>query len=373
MLVSNIVRIGLSVILFQSIGVQAVPIAVDKPVAAFDPKIYKAPPFNPDIPVPFVAPPEFSNSTVTSINGAVLNSRSDLSDPKIRARSVVYRPGVSYFAGLNMGTYTKTGACKSLNDWINDLKKVKSFNNVHFKYTVIHIYTTSQCSALDNALQAAQKVGGIKIWAGIWASPPSTYTSDKNELGRQILGSRGNLIAGVAVGSEEMYRGTPASTLAGYIWDVKGMIQNAYGKINVPVGTSDGIGPLLNGASQPVLDAADVVMLTDYPYYGGVQVDQALKAFQRDWWALGGKMNSKNIIVGETGWPSLGATVGQAAPGTGPAGKYYRAVACWMRTTLKPFFWFEAIDEQWKPGGLAEQRFGISWDGGPIKFPLTCY
>ncbi|KAK6542044.1 hypothetical protein TWF694_007816 [Orbilia ellipsospora] len=373
MLLYNILRIGFPAILVQSMSVYAIPIAVDTPAAPFDPKIYKSAPFNPDIPVPFVPPPPSPNSTVNSIDGAPLSSRHELSNPEIRARAAVYRPSVSYFAGLNMGTYTKTGACKSLNDWINDLKKVKSFNNVHFKYTVVHIYTTSQCSALANALQAAQTVGGIKVWAGIWASPASTYTSDKNELGRQILGPRGNLIAGVAVGSEEMYRGTPPSTLAGYIWDVKGMIQNAYGKTNIPVGTSDGIGPLLNGANQPVLDASDVVMLTDYPYYGGVQVDQALKAFQRDWWALGAKMNSKAIIVGETGWPSLGATIGQAVPGTSQAGKYYRAVACWMRTTLKPFFWFEGIDEQWKPGGLAEQRFGVSWDGGSVKYPLTCY
>src|SRR4051794_35261273 len=43
------------------------------------------------------------------------------------------------------------------------------------------------------------------------------------------------------------------------------MVQNAYGKTDLPVGTSDSIVNLLNGANQPVLDASDVTMVTDYP------------------------------------------------------------------------------------------------------------
>ncbi|EPS38929.1 hypothetical protein H072_7298 [Dactylellina haptotyla CBS 200.50] len=375
MLLSKIISFGLQALLFHSFGGNAVPIPDipdDSPAAPFDPKIYKGAPFNPEIPVPVVAPPPVSNSTIVARDGSIVSSPHDLSNPEIRARATVYRPSVGYFAGFNMGTYTKTGACKSLDDWRSEMRKVKSFNNQHFKFTVIKIFTTAQCSALANALQAAQEIGGIKIWAGIWSTPYATFQSDKNELGRQIVGNKGYLIAGVSVGSEEMYRGMAAGTLSGYIWDVKGMIQNAYGKTNIPVGTSDGIAPFLNGANQAVLDASDVVMVTDYPYYGGVRVEQALRAFQQDWWNLAARMNGKAIVVGETGWPTLGNTIGQAVPTIAKAGQYFKAVACWMRSTKKPFFWFEAVDEQWKPGGTAETRFGVSWYGGDKKFGLTC-
>ncbi|KAK6529340.1 hypothetical protein TWF281_008516 [Arthrobotrys megalospora] len=349
---------GLSAVaLFLSIG-------FGHPVPAeIDPRSLKSSPFNPSIPVPVVPPPKLpGNVTVHTVDGS-----------ELRARGTVYRPTVGYFAGFNVGAYTNTGACKTLQDWRDELRKVKSYRSSHFSFTVVKIFTTSQCSALKNSLQAAKEIGGIKVWAGIWATPYSTFVSDKNELGRQLLGSNGNLILGVSVGSEELFRGTlSAGQLAGYIWDVKGMTQNAYGKTSVPVGTSDGVGPLLNSANQPVLDASDAVLLTDYPYYGGSRVDLALKAFQRDWWALGAKMNGRTLIVGETGWPSLGKTIGQAVPTIPNAGKYFKAIACWMRTTRKPFFWFSAVDEQWKPGGVAETRFGVSWYNGAKKYNMSC-
>ncbi|KAK6335175.1 hypothetical protein TWF718_010612 [Orbilia javanica] len=328
-----------------------------------DSRSLKSSPFNPSIPVPGVEPPKLpSNLTASTIDGN-----------ELRARGTVYRPTVGYFAGFNVGAYTSTGACKSLQDWRNELKQVKAYKSSHFQFTVVKIFTTSQCSALKNALQAAKEVGGIKVWAGLWATPISTFNSDKNELGRQILGSNGNLILGVSVGSEELFRGSLSSSqLAGYIWDVKGMIQNSYGKTKVPVGTSEGIAPLLDSANQQVLDACDAVMLTSYPYYGGSRIDLALKAFQQGWWALGAKMAGKSLIVGETGWPSKGKTIGQAVPTVPNAKQYFKAIACWMRATKKPFFWFSAVDEQWKSGGVAETRFGVSWATGAKKYPLSC-
>ncbi|KAK6511790.1 hypothetical protein TWF481_000696 [Arthrobotrys musiformis] len=328
-----------------------------------DARSLKSSPFNPSIPVPEVAAPQLpSNITARTIDGK-----------ELRARGTVYRPAVSYFAGFNVGAYTNTGACKSLQDWKNELKKVKGYKSSHFSFTVVKIFTTSQCSALKNVLQAAKEVGGIKVWAGLWATPSTTFESDKNELGRQLLGSNGNLILGVSVGSEELFRGgLSASQLAGYIWDVKGMIQNSYGKTNVPVGTSEGIAPLLNSANQPVLDACDTVLLTSYPYYGGSRIDLALKAFQQGWWSLRDKMGGRSLIVGETGWPSKGKTVGQAIPTVPNAKQYFKAIACWMRATQKPFFWFSAVDEQWKSGGVAETRFGVSWTTGVKKYSLSC-
>jgi len=213
----------------------------------------------------------------------------------------------------------------------------------------------------------------MRVWAGIWASPPTTYTADKAALEQQILAGNSYWIAGVSVGSEELFRGMAASTLSGYIWDVKGMVQNAYGKTSMSVGTSDSIVSLKNSANQAVLDACDVAMVTDYPYYGGASIDAALSAFKNDWWSLGAMMSGRPLIVGETGWPSAGATVGGAVASVANAQKYFRAVACWLRAGKKPFFFFEAINEPWKTGGQAEAQFGVSWsNGGPLKFSLTC-
>ncbi|EWC44326.1 hypothetical protein DRE_01152 [Drechslerella stenobrocha 248] len=381
MLMLNILSFGLKGALMLSIiGAGAAPVPGDTVTALASIKALKGSPFNPDIPVPEVeAPPNSAvpiNGTILARDGSVLSvpaHERTLSNPLIRARATVYRPSVGYFAGFNLGTYTAGGGCKSLSEWKSDLQKVKSFNNQHFQFSVIKVFTTSQCSCLSNALQAAKQVGGIKIWAGLWTTPYSTFVSDKNELGKQLQGPNGHLIHGVSVGSEELFRGTmSAATLAGHIWDVKGMVQNAYGKTNVAVGTSDGIAPFLNGANQAVLDASDVAMVTDYPYYGGVNINQAFKAFQRDWWALGAKMGGRPLIVGESGWPSMGSTVGQAVATISNAGKYFRACACWMRSTKKPFFWFSGIDEMWKHGPIAETRFGVSWDGGAKKFAMTC-
>jgi len=123
----------------------------------------------------------------------------------------------------------------------------------------------------------------MRVWAGIWASPYDKYNAEKAALQAQILAGNGYWIMGVSVGSEEMFRGMAASTLAGYIWDVKGMVQNAYGLTTTPVGTSDSIvscahtslvvihclwvtqNNLRNSANSAVLAAVDIAMVTDYP------------------------------------------------------------------------------------------------------------
>lgn len=184
------------------------------------------------------------------------------------------------------------------------------------------------------------------------------------------------------------------------------MVQNAYGKTNVPVGTSDSIVQLMQGRSQPVLDACDVVLVTMYPCkcwypsihtlgvpapnwtsvaddvvielidFGGVAYGSAGKAFQQDWNNLQRRLGNKPLVLGESGWPSLGNKIGAAVTGTAAGGAFWKGAACWMRASKKSFFWFEAMDEHWKEGGLHEQRFGVTWtlgkDAGRLKYSLGC-
>ena len=53
--------------------------------------------------------------------------------------------------------------------------------------------------------------------------------------------------------------------LAEQVWDIKGMVQNAFGAVNVPVGTADTWTAWVEGDTRPVIEAVDVVIMNAFP------------------------------------------------------------------------------------------------------------
>ena len=81
---------------------------------------------------------------------------------------------------------------------------------------------------------------------------------------------------GINVGSEALYRKDfDANTLAQYIWDVKGMVQIAYGATNVPVGTADTWTSWVDGNNKIVIEASDVALMNAFPVSSTIHVAHA--------------------------------------------------------------------------------------------------
>ena len=131
----------------------------------------------------------------------------------------------------------------------------------------------------------------------------------------------------------------------------------------VTVTTSDTYGTLLNAQNASVLDAVDMVMYTAYPYWEGVSPAQAPAYLASRHAELVARAPGKRVVVGETGWPTCGNTIGSAVPSPGNAAQYASAVLAWSRTSHVEMFYFTGFDENWKatPDRPQEACWGV-WD-----------
>jgi len=111
-----------------------------------------------------------------------------------------------------------------------------------------------------------------------------------------------------------------------------------------------------------VANACDVIVANIYPYWEGVGINVSVK-YLREKYLLLQNMFGKEVIIGETGWPSGGNTIGSAVPNPANAAFYFLNVASWAQAENIKVVWFEAYDENWKVAyeGPQGAHWGI-WD-----------
>jgi glucan endo-1,3-beta-D-glucosidase len=180
------------------------------------------------------------------------------------ASAVVYQ-GFNYGAGADFE-----------NDFITAkaLVGTSGFTSARL-YTMIQQGTTNTSTA---AIQAAIDTD-TTLLLGLWAS--ETQDAFNNELAAlssaisQYGSAFTNLIAGISVGSEDLYRlttigaptgaGQEPDTLVAYIGQVRSVLANA--KISPPVGHVDTCGAWINSSNSAVIAAVDFIGMDAYPYY----------------------------------------------------------------------------------------------------------
>ncbi|RPA85053.1 glycoside hydrolase [Ascobolus immersus RN42] len=284
-------------------------------------------------------------------------------------------PAVKYMTGLNLGTNTKSGACKTQADWEADFKaiKVDYSKGLNYQWDHVKLFTTNDCNALDHAVPAALKVG-MKIWAGVWAHDGNKFNAEKGALESAIkkYGDATKWLAGINVGSESLYRKEmPAWTLAERIYDVKGMVQIAYGLKTIPVGTADTWTSWEHPDNKPVIDAVDVVLMNGFPYWEGATVAQGLDKLKEAIAKTKAHTGSKPFVIGETGWPTFGPKFGSATASKANAQAYWKAAGCYLISQQIPFFWFSAFNEP-KRESVIEQNFGVGYSNRVLFVDFKC-
>ncbi|PWW77787.1 Glycoside Hydrolase Family 17 protein [Tuber magnatum] len=278
-------------------------------------------------------------------------------------------PNVSYFSGFNIGANKPNGDCKSTQDWIDEFNKIKSWSS---EFTTVKLFSTSDCWALANAVPAA-KATGLKIWAGVWAVDRAKFEREKAALEQAIKDHGTDWLVGINVGSESLYRKEiHPGVLTEQIWDVKGMVQIAHGASHIAVGSADTWTSWVDGANADVVRACDVVVMNAFPYWQGAPVDDAQGVFQtaidNTKAAIG---EGKQLIIGETGWPTGGPDFGSAHPSVENLQKYYKSTGCSLRTSKTPHFWFSTFDEPNRTSDI-EKNFGIATSDRNLKIDITC-
>ncbi|KIX93352.1 uncharacterized protein Z520_10995 [Fonsecaea multimorphosa CBS 102226] len=246
-------------------------------------------------------------------------------------------------------------------------------------YTMIQEGTTNTPSS---AFQAALDTN-TTLLLGLWASEDQdTFNNELSALQSAIsqYGSAwADLVVGISVGSEDLYRISPTGiaansgvgqspdVLVSYIGQVRSAIQGtALG--SKPVGHVDTWNVYVNGSNAEVISNCDFLGLDEYPYFQTTDsngIDNEGFLFFQAYDRVAAVAQGKPIWITETGYPVSGPTSNLAVPGVDAAEEYWQAVACALENRGIDFWWYILNDEGASPS------FGVSNNGQPL-YNLAC-
>ena len=296
------------------------------------------------------------------------------------------------YKGFNYGANDLSGAPKSVETWQGEFNSAKTLDGVLVPFTSARLYTSIQPGSANspiNAFEAAVNTG-TSLLVGIWASAGSEQINNEIAAIQAAVAAHGqaltDLIAGISVGSEDVYRITPLgvasnagtgadpATIAGYVSQVKSALN-----LGKPVGHVDTYNTWSNssGWMGEVINVVDFVGMNAFPYYEDTKpnsIENANATFWGDYDATVGAVGGKPVWITETGWPTCksmtpylfvyvryantskaGPTDGQAVPSVDNAENYYHSVGCHAFGSGINTWWYTLQD----PEGGSVPSFGV--------------
>ncbi|WP_426441868.1 glycosyl hydrolase family 17 protein [Bradyrhizobium genosp. P] len=203
----------------------------------------------------------------------------------------------------------------------------------------IRIYATDL--GLDQIPELAAKAG-LKVMQGIWLSEDQQKNATQISTGIRLAQQYPETIIALVVGNEVMlHRVMSAADLAAIIRSVKA-------QVSVPVTYSDVWEFWLR--YRELQDAVDFVTIHIHPYWENDPVPAELAAAHVD--AIRRQMASafpgKEVLIGETGWPSEGRMRRSALPSRINQARMISQLLDLAHRENFRVILFEAYDEAWK-------------------------
>lgn len=249
----------------------------------------------------------------------------------------------TFSKGFNLGAKNPDGSCKTQADWTKDFQTIQAFPG---SFPNARLFASSDCNTLANAVPAAIATK-TKLLVGVWTEDWAHFGAEKAALLAAVKQYGHDWISAVSVGSEDLYRKeTPASTLAGQIYDVRGMLSTVNAK-TVKVGHVDTWTAWVDPANNAVIKACDFIGTDGYPYYQDSSINNAYNVFwesvQNTKDAVAKVSPGKEVWITESGWPISGGTRGASVPSKANAQQYWSSVACSAFKQANTF-WFTLQD-----------------------------
>ena len=221
---------------------------------------------------------------------------------------------------------------------------------------------------------------------GLWASSgQQTITDEINALQaavKQFGSSFTDLVDGISVGSEDLYRVTATSLMndpssvgaspdavASYISQVRDAFKGS-ALSSAPVGHVDTWTAWVNSSNSAVVEASDFIGMDAYPYFQTAMansIENGKSLFDSAFDQTKSFSKGKPVWVTETAWPLAGSTSAQAIPSTSNAQQYWEAVGCGELFGVTNTYWYTYWDDSASPS------FGlVDTIGGQPRFDLSC-
>ncbi|KAK6371505.1 uncharacterized protein PV06_01459 [Exophiala oligosperma] len=252
-------------------------------------------------------------------------------------------------------------------------------------FTSARLYTMIQEGTTNTPIDAIQAAidTNTTLLLGLWASvDQSTFDNEITALKsaiQQYGSSFADLVVGISVGSEDLYRISPTGiaagsgvgqspdTLVNYIGQVRDTIKGT-SLGTKPVGHVDTWNVFVNDTNSKVISNCDFLGLDEYPYYQTTDtnsIDNSSFLFFQAYDRVSAVAQGKPIWVTESGWPTTGPTSNLAVASVDDAETFWQGVACALENRGINFWWYILADEGASPS------FGVSSNGKPL-YNLAC-
>lgn len=283
------------------------------------------------------------------------------------------------------------GSPRTLQDFEDQFKAAKALNGQEGVFTSARLFTMIQAGTsgdLISAIQAAVNTD-TNLLLGLWGSAgQDAFNLELAALRYAIqqypdLGSR---VAGISVGSEDLYRNSPTGIenmsgrgaspdeISSYIGQVRQVIANS-GLSGAPVGHVDTWTAYVNASNTAVIEAADFLGVDAYPYFQTTQangIENGEDLFFAAYDATVNVAQGKPVWITETGWPVAGPQSGVATASTDNARTYWRDVACRVLGTSTNLWWFTLDDDMATSEDVSFSLVNPSDIFGTPLFDLSC-
>lgn len=296
--------------------------------------------------------------------------------------------------GFNYGATFSDGSIKHQADFEGEFNSAKNLVGAP-GFTSARLYTMIQgdTNGVIEAIPAAVSTQ-TRLLLGLWASAGSdqfnTEVQHLVDAANQYGSAFADLVTGISVGSEDVYRitdlgiasnagpGVFPDVLTGYVNQVKSAISGT-ALAGKPVGHVDTYNTWTNTTFTAGLAAAvDFIGVDAYPYYENTKansIENSQSIFWSDYNDVVAIAGGKAVWVTETGWPSVGPTENQAVPSVDNAATYYKETGCSLFAANVNTWWFTLQDEQpvVPSSGVV---FGVTGPGAPPPttplYDLSC-
>ncbi|KAF4976333.1 hypothetical protein FZEAL_6977 [Fusarium zealandicum] len=254
------------------------------------------------------------------------------------------------FQGFNYGATFTDGRLKAQSDFENEFKTAAALEGTGGDFTSARLYTMIQGGTPNqpiSAIPAAIKTKTSLLF-GLWASAGGEAFNNEiaalKNTAAQYCGQIDDLVAGISVGSEDLYRNSPTGikakenpgtnpdVLIDYISKTRQAIKGTCLEA-VPIGHVDTWTAYANDSNNALIDACDWLGMDAYPYFEKTKnnpISEGANLFKAALQKVANAAGGKEIWITETGWPVSGETSGRGVPSTKNARAYYKDVGCPM-------------------------------------------
>jgi glucan endo-1,3-beta-D-glucosidase len=251
------------------------------------------------------------------------------------------------YQGFNYGSTFTDGSPLTESDFESAFTTAQTLVGIS-GFTSARLYTMIQGGTTNTSIEAIPAAIKTKtaLLLGLWASAGqadfdnevAALTSAISQYGTDFT----TLIAGISVGSEDLYRNSPIgienksgiganpADIVSYINQVRSAIAgtSASGAL---IGHVDTWTAWVNATNDAVINACDFLGVDEYPYFQSTEansIDVAYNLFFQAYNNTVGAAGGKPVWVTETGWPVSGPNENLAVASIQNAQTYWDHVGC---------------------------------------------